>query len=201
MKNFYELLKIKEDASIDEIKKAYRKISMKVHPDKNDGTDESTEKFKEINEAYEHLSDNDKRIQHDFALAEIRKHAKAVREMKARQAGATRVELTTAMHREQAHQFYRACDGREAFKLAQKIIPDLILLDVNMPGMDGFSVLRKLKEDAKTKHIPVVMLTFQQSPEDIETGLRLQAAKYLTKPFENDELLREIRHTLDHKRS
>ena len=63
MKNYYEILNVKQDATIDEIKKSFRKMSMKYHPDKNNGDDT---KFKEINEAYEVLGDNDERKMYDL---------------------------------------------------------------------------------------------------------------------------------------
>jgi curved DNA-binding protein CbpA len=65
MKDYYYILGIKKDATLDEIKKAYRKLSMKFHPDKNEGDEFFAERFKEINEAYEILSDNQKRQVYD----------------------------------------------------------------------------------------------------------------------------------------
>ena len=65
MKNYYDILGVKKDASIDEIKKVYRKLARKYHPDVNPGNKEAEEKFKEINEAYNTLSDEDKRKAYD----------------------------------------------------------------------------------------------------------------------------------------
>jgi DNA-binding response OmpR family regulator len=62
-------------------------------------------------------------------------------------------------------------------------MPDLILLDINMPGMDGFSVLKRFKSDLKTKHIPVYMLSTSDSPDDMARASKLGAAGYYCKPF------------------
>jgi DnaJ-class molecular chaperone len=73
MENFYNLLGIPENASQEDIKKAYRRLALIHHPDKNDGTKESEEKFKALKSAYDELCNNDKRIQYDMALAAIRR--------------------------------------------------------------------------------------------------------------------------------
>ena len=65
MKDYYYILGLKQTASTDEVKKAYRKLSLKFHPDKNDGDDFFTERFKEIQEAYEILVDSSKRVKYD----------------------------------------------------------------------------------------------------------------------------------------
>eukprot|EP00521_Asterionellopsis_glacialis_P002488 CAMPEP_0195257776 /NCGR_PEP_ID=MMETSP0706-20130129/7010_1 /TAXON_ID=33640 /ORGANISM="Asterionellopsis glacialis, Strain CCMP134" /LENGTH=269 /DNA_ID=CAMNT_0040311029 /DNA_START=25 /DNA_END=834 /DNA_ORIENTATION=+ len=67
-KTYYETLEVKQDATPTDIKKAYRRLALQHHPDRNNGSDESTEKFKEIGEAYEVLSDAEKRKQYDWAL-------------------------------------------------------------------------------------------------------------------------------------
>ena len=67
-KNYYEILGVDKKASADEIKSAYRKLAMKYHPDRNQGNEEAAEKFKEINEAHETLSDEQKRAAYDYEL-------------------------------------------------------------------------------------------------------------------------------------
>mmetsp|Transcript_14753 Transcript_14753/g.20848 ORF Transcript_14753/g.20848 Transcript_14753/m.20848 type:complete len:266 (-) Transcript_14753:42-839(-) len=67
-KTYYETLEVNQDATSTDIKKAYRRLALQHHPDRNNGSDESTEKFKEIGEAYEVLSDSEKRKQYDWAL-------------------------------------------------------------------------------------------------------------------------------------
>ncbi len=74
-----------------------------------------------------------------------------------------------------------AGDGEEALKLVHKTAPDIILLDILLPKKDGFEVLRDLKKDAKTKMIPVILLTNLGQKSDVEFGLKLGAVDYLIK--------------------
>ena len=78
---------------------------------------------------------------------------------------------------------YVAEDGPSGIKAARKYKPQLILLDVMMPGMDGLEVLLNLKWNKKTKHIPVFMLTAKSSVEDIDSAFSRRADDYITKPF------------------
>ena len=82
-----------------------------------------------------------------------------------------------------------AKDGIVAIELALKELPDLILLDLMLPGRDGFSVFKELRLDSRTKDIPVLMLTAKAQLEDVIAGLELGADDYLTKPFSPKELL------------
>lgn len=84
----------------------------------------------------------------------------------------------------------RATSGYECLEIARTHTPDVILLDIQMPGMDGFETLKKLREDSLTAKIPVIFLTAQKKdPTSIEEGLQLGADLYLTKPIDTDELL------------
>jgi DNA-binding response OmpR family regulator len=76
-----------------------------------------------------------------------------------------------------------AQDGVQALKKAQAIKPDLILLDVNMPEMDGFETCKQLKSSPATEEIPVIFLTARTETEDIVKGFELGAVDYVTKPF------------------
>lgn len=88
----------------------------------------------------------------------------------------------------------QALDGDAALRqLADGLRPDAIVLDVMMPGADGFEVLRRLKEAPETKAIPVIMLTGRRSEDDVIKGLSAGAADYLVKPFIPDELVLRIR--------
>lgn len=74
-------------------------------------------------------------------------------------------------------------EGKKTLELADFLLPDLIILDVVMPGMDGYTVIRTLKANQKTRHIPVIFLTSLDSDKDEEKGLSLGAVDYISKPF------------------
>ena len=78
---------------------------------------------------------------------------------------------------------YAAKDGKTAIKIANECVPDLILLDVVMPEMDGYEVISKLKASEKTKDIPVIFITGLSDSEDIEKGIALGAVDFVTKPL------------------
>jgi DNA-binding response OmpR family regulator len=85
-----------------------------------------------------------------------------------------------------------AVDGLEGFNMAKRIVPDLIILDVMLPTMNGFKICRLLKFDRRYKRIPIIMLTTRRETSDKETGISTGADSYMTKPFEMDELIGEI---------
>ena len=93
-----------------------------------------------------------------------------------------------------------ASDGRGALESAKDYAPDLILLDLMMPGMDGFEVIEKLKLDATTRSIPVIMLTAKAQTHEKIQGLRSGADDYITKPFQLDELTARIEAVLGRTR-
>ncbi|MCJ7662907.1 MAG: response regulator transcription factor [Desulfobacterales bacterium] len=86
--------------------------------------------------------------------------------------------------------------GEEALKQASSKLPDLIVLDLMLPGMDGFAVCRQLKNDVRTAHIPIVMLTVKGEESDIVVGLELGADDYITKPFSPKVLLARLKAVL-----
>ncbi len=92
----------------------------------------------------------------------------------------------------------KAYNGPEALDMVKRKKIDLILLDINMPGMNGFEVIKKLKENKATCDIPIVVLTGTYiSEDDKKHGLTLGVAKYLTKPFSADDLVKEIKGALN----
>lgn len=90
-----------------------------------------------------------------------------------------------------------AQNGLQALELADKLNPDLILLDVMMPEMDGFAACSELKSKASTRDIPVIFLSAKVQNEDVVRGLELGAVDYITKPFNATELLVRVRNHLE----
>ncbi len=89
-----------------------------------------------------------------------------------------------------------ATDGVQAITLAESDLPDLILLDVSMPGMDGYEVCRRLKSDIRTRDIPIVFVTGRTEDNDQEKGLSLGAIDYILKPYSPLIVLARIRNHL-----
>lgn len=99
----------------------------------------------------------------------------------------------------EAYRVASVTTGEEAVRSAKSDPPDLVLLDLMLPGVDGLEVCRLLKADAKTQHVPVVMLTAKGEETDIVAGLELGADDYITKPFSPRVLIARIRTILRRK--
>ena len=89
-----------------------------------------------------------------------------------------------------------AHDGPEGLRKAQTMLPDVVLLDIMLPGMDGLAVLRELQNGERTRNIPVIMLTAKSEETDQVVGFNLGADDYVTKPFSNKVLLHRIKAVL-----
>lgn len=97
---------------------------------------------------------------------------------------------------QEGHQVRTAGDGEEALASVAQQRPDLVVLDVMMPKLDGFETLKRLKSDPVTADIPILMLTARAQDEDVFEGYGTGAQWYLTKPFDPMELRRVVRHLL-----
>ena len=104
--------------------------------------------------------------------------------------------LTDAVEME-GYDCVTAINGREALQKARETLPDLIMLDIMMPFMDGFEVCRELKADAATRDIPVIMLTAKSQQVDIQKGKDAGADDYITKPFRPSTLRKKFNEVLD----
>ena len=101
--------------------------------------------------------------------------------------------LLTMNLESQGYKVVAAEEGHQALRLAREIIPDLILLDLMLPGMDGYEVCRLLRAHAALQHIPVIMLTARGEELDVVLGLEMGADDYVTKPFSVRELMSRIK--------
>lgn len=93
-----------------------------------------------------------------------------------------------------------AKDGKTALSIVEKTLPDLVLLDIMMPGMDGYEVCRRLKASESTRHLPVIFLTALADAEDEARGLALGAVDYITKPINPDLVKARVGNHLELKR-
>jgi twitching motility two-component system response regulator PilH len=89
-----------------------------------------------------------------------------------------------------------AADGSEAIRKARELHPDLILMDIVMPGLNGFQATRELASDPETRTIPVIMVTSKSQESDRVWGLRQGAVDYLVKPVPSDQLVRKAQAAL-----
>ena len=105
-------------------------------------------------------------------------------------------QLVSFKLKQQGFTVLSASDGETALALALAERPEVILLDCMMPVMDGFAVLRRIKESPELKTTPVIMLTFRSKETDIINALELGAADYIVKPFSPAELMARIRKVL-----
>ena len=101
---------------------------------------------------------------------------------------------------DEGHEVSAATNGRQALKLAAACDPDLILLDVMMPDLDGYAVCEALKSDPRLKTIPVIFVTARSEVEDERRGLALGAVDYITKPFKEAIVRMRVRTQLELKR-
>ena len=106
-------------------------------------------------------------------------------------------ELIVRKLSQENFQITEAVDGEEGIKKIKEIIPDMVLLDLILPGIDGFEVLAKVKEDPATTSVPVIILSNLGQREDVERGMKLGAIDYLIKAhFTPNEIIDKIKANL-----
>lgn len=99
----------------------------------------------------------------------------------------------------QGYTVLEAGDGKEAVRTLQQTVPDLIILDIRMPQMDGFQLLELMRKYPKAAAIPVVMMTALSQPDDVDRALRLGVVDYLVKPLDPTVLLAKVKEALTHE--
>ena len=100
--------------------------------------------------------------------------------------------LTWSFNRE-GYETHSANEGNEGLRKAQTLIPDVVLLDIMLPGLDGLSICRELRAGERTKQIPIVLITAKSEETDQLVGYNMGADDYVTKPFSNKVLLQKIK--------
>jgi DNA-binding response OmpR family regulator len=121
------------------------------------------------------------RMPQTILVAEDQQHVRSLVEYKLRNSGYTVICVD---------------DGKSALEKAIDLVPDLILLDIMMPLMTGFEVLSALRQNDKTKNVPVLMVTALSKEDEVLKGLELGADDYITKPFSPNELAARVKTVL-----
>ncbi len=102
------------------------------------------------------------------------------------------VETLKFILEDAGYECYCAFDGEEGLNIAREIIPDLMILDVMMPKINGYKISRLLKYDSKYKNIPIIMITARSQDEDRLIGEETGVNEYITKPFELDYVVDKV---------
>ena len=108
----------------------------------------------------------------------------------------TNLEILRVRLEAQGYEVITAEDGEQALTKARELEPDLVLLDIMMPKLDGIAVLKQLKQDAKLRFVPVILVTAKSDIRDVVSGLDAGGDEYLTKPFEHAALTARVRSLL-----
>lgn len=105
-------------------------------------------------------------------------------------------DMLTAYFRVQGYQVSHATRGEDAIQQISENVPDIAVLDIRLPDIDGYEVCRRLRRDRRTQGLPIIFLTEKREREDKLTGLELGAVDYITKPFDIQELRLRVRNAL-----
>jgi len=107
------------------------------------------------------------------------------------------IQVAMSILKEKNYQFSFALNGEQALELIKANTFDLILLDIMMPGMDGFEVCKQLKSNQNTQDIPVIFLTAKIDVDSIKAGFEVGAVDYIVKPFHPEELIARVKTHLE----
>jgi DNA-binding response OmpR family regulator len=105
-------------------------------------------------------------------------------------------EMLSSYFEQQGYEVLAAAWGEDALRITQEELPDLVVLDIRLPDIDGYEVCRRLRGHRRTEHIPIIFLTERRDRIDRLTGLELGAVDYITKPFDIQELRLRVRNAL-----
>lgn len=108
----------------------------------------------------------------------------------------TILEMERMILQQDRYEVVTARDGQEGVTKALALKPDLILMDVIMPRLDGFAAVRRLREHSDTSHVPIVMVTSKAEAESLETGYESGCSDYIIKPIDRMELVAKIKNLL-----
>ncbi|HID63787.1 MAG TPA: response regulator [Anaerolineae bacterium] len=114
------------------------------------------------------------------------------------------VEMLDTLFQDLGYEVSTTCYGEEALVLCEERMPELVILDIYLPDIDGYEVYHRLRDNPLTRHIAVIFLTVKTSKDEKLMGLKLGALDYITKPFDNEELqlrVQNIMREIQHKRS
>ena len=105
-------------------------------------------------------------------------------------------EMLRAFFQAQGYEVLTAAWGEDALRITQEMLPDLVVLDIHLPDIDGYEICRRLRTQRRTEQIPIIFLTQKRERIDRLTGLELGAVDYITKPFDIQELRLRVRNAL-----
>jgi DNA-binding response OmpR family regulator len=106
------------------------------------------------------------------------------------------LDLITFTLKYAGHEVFPTSNGEEAYQMATRIIPDLIVLDVRMPRMTGYQACEQIKANGSTQDIPVVFLSAKGQENEVKMGIEVGAQEYILKPFSPEQLLDRVRSIL-----
>lgn len=102
-------------------------------------------------------------------------------------------KLTRHILEQEGYKIFTASDGAQGLKFLEEWVPDMILLDIRLPDMDGYEICRIIRSNPRHGRVPIIMVTIESEVKNIVRGLKMGADDYIVKPFNPDELLARVR--------